>query len=266
MDIAHDTARPDAAHTDTPRVNGVAIDAASIDAERAHHEDEADPRAAACRALAIRELLRQRAVALALLDAQAPLDDAALDALLECELQVPKATRADCEHYYRLHPARFRRNDIIHASHILFAVTRRAPLALVRRKAEETLDRLRVEPQAFDALARDVSNCPSAAVGGSLGQLLRGDSVPEFERALFDSADLGILPRLVNTRFGFHVVRIDRRIDGDAQPFEAVEADIAAFLELRVRHKAMQQYVAVLAGQARIEGVELGDANGPLIH
>ncbi|MFT4069200.1 peptidylprolyl isomerase [Paraburkholderia sp.] len=246
-------------------VNGVAIEAAAIDDEIAHHPDAPDPRAAARVALVIRELLRQRAIGLKLIADGAALDDASLDRLLELELNVPSATRADCERYYTSHPASFRQNDIVFASHILFAVTDRAPLALVRHKAESTLQQVLRAPGTFEDAAREFSNCPSAKLGGSLGQLLRGDSVPEFERALFDTQDIGVLPRLVNTRFGFHLVRIDRRIEGERLPFESVEADIARFLGERVRHKAIQQYVSVLASRARIEGAVLGEVNGPLV-
>ncbi|MBN3757080.1 peptidylprolyl isomerase [Paraburkholderia sp. Tr-20389] len=247
------------------RVNGVAIDAATIDSEREHHADAPDPHEAARHALVIRELLRQRAVELKLIAEGAQLDDASLDELLANELSVPTATRADCERYYDSHPTRFRRNDIVFASHILFAITEHAPLALIRQKAEATLHAILAAPDAFESTAREVSNCPSAGVGGSLGQLLRGDSVPEFERAVFDVQDTGLLPRLVNTRFGFHIVRIERRVDGEPLPFETVEADIARFLGERVRHKAIQQYVTVLASRARIEGAHLGETSGPLL-
>jgi peptidyl-prolyl cis-trans isomerase C len=247
-------------------INGVTIEAASIREEAGLHTDADDPIAAARQSLAIRELLRQRAVELQLIrDDGKPLDDAAVDRLLARDLRVPSATRADCERYYEGHLARFRRNDIVFASHILFAVTGRVPLALLRREAETTLARVMAAPDSFENTARDVSNCPSAGVGGSLGQLLRGDSVPEFELALFDTLDTGILPRLVNTRFGFHIVRIDRRVEGEQLPFEQVEADIARFLGERVMHKAMQQYVSVLASRARIEGVDLGETHGPLV-
>ncbi|CAD6525780.1 Chaperone SurA [Paraburkholderia sabiae] len=247
------------------RVNGIDIDAASIDAELEHQTDAPDPLEAARRALVIRELLRQRAVELKLIPEGDSLDDASLDQLLEKELSVPTATRADCERYYASHPASFRRNDIVFASHILFAITEHAPLALIRQKAEATLHAILTSPESFENTAHEVSNCPSAGVGGSLGQLLRGDSVPEFERAVFDTQDTGVLPRLVNTRFGFHIVRIERRVDGERLAFESVEADIARFLGERVRHKAIQQYVTVLASRAQIEGPQLGEANGPLL-
>ncbi|KVQ42505.1 peptidylprolyl isomerase [Burkholderia cepacia] len=248
------------------RINGIAIDGAAVAAEAAHHGDAPDPFDAARRALAVRELLRQRAVSLALLDEGAPLDDAAVDALLARELtHVPEPDRADCERYYAQHPARFRRNDIVYASHVLFAVTDRVPLAPLRQRAEAALADVVAAPDTFEALARASSNCPSAEVGGSLGQLLRGDTVPEFEAALFDTDGIGVLPKLVNTRFGFHIVRIERRVPGDAVSFDEAAAQIAAYLSARVRERAMRQYVAVLAGGARVEGVAFDGANGPLV-
>nr|WP_233807858.1 peptidylprolyl isomerase [Paraburkholderia sp. HP33-1] len=258
-------AREDINEAATLSVNGVVIDAAAIAEEARHHADAADALAASRRALAIRELLRQRACALELIDDAVALDDAALDRLLGRELSVPAATRADCERYYATHASRFVRNEIVYASHILFAVTPQTPLALIRGKAEATLGAVLAAPETFEAVARDLSNCPSGAVGGSLGQLLRGDSVPEFERAVFDTQETGMLPRLINTRFGFHIVRIERRVPGTPVPFEDVEAEIAGFLDERVRQKAMQQYVTILASRACIEGTELGETNGPLV-
>ncbi|VWD06274.1 PpiC-type peptidyl-prolyl cis-trans isomerase [Burkholderia lata] len=248
------------------RINGIAIDDDALAAEAAHHGDAPDPLDAARRALAVRELLRQRAVSLALLDEGAPLDDAAVDALLDRELtHVPEPDRADCERYYAQHPARFRRNDIVYASHVLFAMTDRVPLAPLRQRAEAALADVVAAPDTFEAVARASSNCPSAEVGGSLGQLLRGDTVPEFEAALFDTDGLGVLPKLVNTRFGFHIVRIERRVPGDPVPFDEAAAQIAAHLSARVRERAMRQYVAILAGDARVEGVAFDGANGPLV-
>lgn len=246
-------------------VNGVAIGADAIRAESVLYHDEPDAIASARRALAIRELLRQRAVALGIVGAEAELDDTAVDALIAREVGVPAPTEADCRRYYDGHRARFRRNEIVYASHILFAVTGGGALAPVRHQAEQTLRRLLSAPDAFETTAREMSNCPSAGVGGSLGQLLRGDSVPEFEQALFDGEALGVLPGLVRTRFGFHIVRVERRVPGEAVPFDQARAEIARFLGERVRHKAIQQYIAILAAQASIVGVALGETNGPLV-
>ncbi|QGZ56240.1 peptidylprolyl isomerase [Paraburkholderia acidiphila] len=247
------------------RVNDVEIGLAAIEAERGNHADDPDPALAARRTLVVHELLRQRAVALDLLAPDAELDDSALDVLLERELRVPEPTPEDCERYYTQHAKRFVRNELIYASHILFAITDRVPLSLLRQKAEATLRELQQAPDTFEALARQFSNCPSAGVGGSLGQLTRGDTVPEFEAALFDSAEMGVLPRLVRTRYGFHLVRVDQRVPGHPVPFEEVSGDIARFLSERVRHKAIQQYVSILASGATLENAALEAATSPLV-
>jgi peptidyl-prolyl cis-trans isomerase C len=257
---------PHAPAIDQPaRVNDVEIGLAAIEAECRNHANDPDPALAARRALVVHELLRQRAAALGLIEPQGELDDGALDTLLERELRVPEPTSADCERYYTRHASRFVRNELVYASHILFAVTDRVPLALLRQKAEETLRELLQAPDTFEALARQFSNCPSAGVGGSLGQLTRGDTVPEFEAALFDCPDTGILPRLVRTRFGFHLVRIDRRVPGDPVPFDDVSGDIARFLSEHVRHKAIQQYVSILASEATLANAALEAATSPLV-
>jgi peptidyl-prolyl cis-trans isomerase C len=257
---------PQAPALDQPaRVNDVEIGLAAIEAECRNHANDPEPALAARRALVVHELLRQRAAALGLIEPQSELDDDALDTLLERELRVPEPTSADCERYYAQHASRFVRNELVYASHILFAITDRVPLALLRQQAEGTLRELQQAPDTFDALARQFSNCPSAGVGGSLGQLTRGDTVPEFESALFDCPDTGVLPRLVRTRFGFHLVRVDRRVPGDPVPFDDVSGDIARFLSEHVRHKAIQQYVSILAAQATLDNAALEAATSPLV-
>lgn len=51
-------------------------------------------------------------------------------------------------------------------------------------RAEQALNELSREPERFAAMAQELSNCPSGKHAGNLGQIGRGDSVPEFERAL----------------------------------------------------------------------------------
>ena len=68
----------------------------------------------------------------------------------------------------------------------------------------------------------ELSACPSAAQGGHLGQISRGQTVPEFETFLYNLEVGQICPVPVKTRFGYHVLRLDRRIEGRQLPFEAV--------------------------------------------
>jgi peptidyl-prolyl cis-trans isomerase C len=191
--------------------------------------------------------------------------NAAIEDLLEREVRTPEPTEAECRRWYDAHPDSFVAGELVYARHILFAVTPGAPVEALRRKAEETLHELVAHPERFAQLAAERSNCPSAAQGGSLGQLARGEAVSEFEQALFGAERTGLLPRLVNTRYGFHVVAIDERVPGHRVPFEAVHEQIAARLTEQVWQRALAQYVRVLAAGATLEGIDLDPAASPLV-
>lgn len=217
---------------------------------------------------AVRELLRQRAVALGFLAPEIIDDDeigAAIERLLSQEVVVPSPTEAECRRYYDTHLKEFWSGDLVHARHILFQVTPSASVPEIRGRAERALSELLAEPDKFAAVARELSNCPSGQQGGNLGQIARGDTVPEFEQAIFRLGANGILRHLVKTRHGFHIVAVDRSIPGERLSFEAVRERISERLKAGVEERALRQYVSILAGQAEIVGVELAGANTPLV-
>jgi peptidyl-prolyl cis-trans isomerase C len=217
---------------------------------------------------AARELLRQRAVAIGLLDGQCetPVQvDAAIEELLVREVRTPAPTEEECRRYYEQHPREFESGDLVHARHILFQVTAHVNVPEVRKRAEEALNTLLREPDRFEALARELSNCPSGQQGGNLGQIARGDTVPEFEKALFRFGSAGVLRDLVKTRYGFHIVAVDKRILGTRVPFETIRERLVERLCTVVQEKAIRQYVGVLAGRADIHGADLAAATTPLV-
>ena len=172
---------------------------------------------------AARELLRQRALAVGLLEeacGDQTTVDRAIEGLLAREVLVPTPTEDECRRYYDAHPQDFRSGDLVHARHILFQVTPSVRIPEIRARAEQTLNELLREPERFAAMAAEFSNCPSGQHGGNLGQIGRGDTVPEFERALFRLGPTGLLPELVKTRYGFHIVAVDRRVPGAPLPFD----------------------------------------------
>lgn len=250
-------------------VNERVISDDMIEREAAFHADAEAPLAAAACALAVRALLLDRARALGLVSAdEAPGDDAcddAIERLLEREAPVPEPTAAECRKYYEGHAAEFRSGDLVEASHILFAVTPNAPVEAIRRQAESALKQAVAAPENFGALARQFSNCPSSAQEGNLGQLSRGDTVPEFEQALFGDEATGVLPRLVCTRYGFHIVRIAHRVPGRTVDFDTAQPQVAARLRERVQAKAAEQYVRILASRANVVGVDLGASSSLLV-
>jgi len=259
------------------RINEVTIPAAAILAEAQNHPaaDAEAALAAAAEALAVRELLLQEARRQGIDAVQQAEgegrreteDDALIRRLLETAVTVPEADPATCRRYYDNNRQRFRSPDLFEAAHILLAAAPEDSLA--RAKAETTAERLiaalQLDPAAFGKLAAEYSACSSAQNEGRLGQVARGDTVPEFETFLMNLEEGQLCPVPVRSRYGVHVLRLDRRIDGRQLPFEMVERRIADYLQAASWQRALAQYIRVLAGAAEIEGVELGGAETPLV-
>ncbi len=257
-------------------VNGVTIAHAVIAREVQNHA-AASPSAAwkqAGQALVIRELLVQRAKAIDLVaeprvqDSVRETDEeAVIRLLLEREVRTPKADDAVCRRYYESNQRRFRSADLFEPAHILFKARRDDASAYGRAviQAEAVLAELAEHPDRFEGLARSLSDCPSATEGGRLGQVVLGETTPEFETFLVAMEPGQICPTPVRTPYGVHVLRLDRKVEGVALPFEAVRDRIAAYLEERTWRRAVAQYVSLLAGQARIDGFEMPGASSPLV-
>jgi peptidyl-prolyl cis-trans isomerase C len=260
------------------RVNGVRIARDVIAQEVQQHPARTPIEAwtAAARALVVRELLLQEARRLAI-PAEPRSDDAGrretdedaqIRALVEREVRVPDPDEATCRRFYEQNRRRFRSADIYEAAHILFAAARadQESYARARKDAEAVLAALHDAPERFGELAQAHSACPSAQQGGNLGQITEGQTTPEFEAALLDMTPGSICEAPVETRYGIHIVRLDRKIEGNELPFELVADRIAAFLTESVHHRATAQYIARLASAAEIEGVTLAGADDLRVH
>ena len=243
-------------------VNGVEITDAQIDEEIRHHERAARPMDEALRALVIQQVVLDEAKKCGF-DISHP--DAAASALLEQQVRCPSASEEDCFRHYQSHPERFVVGALVSASHILFQVTPDVNLDKLRDKASEVLALVKSNPERFAEYAKEFSNCPSSALGGSLGQLSRGDSVAEFDRAIFSEKQPGLIDHLVQTRYGFHIIRIDQCVDGKLLPFEHVHPQIAQALYAASLDRATQQYLKILVGRACIEGVDMEAEGGLLV-
>lgn len=245
-------------------VNGIDVDDAAIAAELVHHAGAANPLRQAVHEVVLRRVLLDEAERLDIVAGDAS-DDERIETLFACEVRVPEVDHAACRRYYDAHRAAFTRGELVEARHILFQVTQAAPLELLRETATLIHDELRQRPERFEELARRYSNCPSGAVGGSLGQLQRGACVPEFEDVVFRLAEGELAGRLVETRFGLHIVQVLRRDGGTLLPFDAVREQVADTLRRQAWQRALHQYLRLLVGRARIEGVELEGAGSPLV-
>ena len=263
---------------ETVSVNGVAIARDAIVREMQNHAAP-KPIAAwqlAARALVIRELLLQEARRLGV--AAEPASDAEgrretdeeamIRGLIEREVMVPEPDDATCRRYYEQNRARFRSADLYEASHILFAALPADAQAFgqARADAAAVLATLQDNPDSFGAMAKAYSRCPSAAQGGNLGQITTGQTTPEFEQALIALAPGALCETPVETRYGFHLIRLERKIEGQVLPYELVAERIADYLRESVRRRADAQYIARLVSAAKIEGIELAGASDLRVH
>jgi len=180
-------------------------------------------------------------------------DDDVIERLLESEVPKVELSEEDCRSYYERNARRFSSGELVEASHILLAVTPRVPPERLRAKAAEVhalaVRETARQPARFAELARQYSNCPSARVGGTLGQIGRADVVPELAPALFDGERLGVLPELASSRFGFHVLLVARRIAGRLLPYEAARPQVEAMLAQLGAERALGEYVRALAAR-----------------
>lgn len=256
----------------------------------------------ALRERAITELLRQQAVALALLPSFRGLtytepDDAqraVIEAMVDQVVTTPAPTEEESRRHYEAQKNRFILGQTLHLRHILFAVTPGVNVHALSRHAEKALlelSRQDVAEGRFAQLAAELSNCPSGAEGGDLGWLTPESCVPELANELFFQTDSrawseppappgppngqavaqngpvrsGVHPRLMHTRFGLHIIEVLGRKKGTLQSDEAVREQIVGRLELQSRSTALRQYLQLLVGQAEVIGVEMEGASTPLV-
>lgn len=249
------------------RINGIALHAPreALTAE--------DLRQRACT-----ELLRQAAQRAGLLAADDPPPTggaiseaaaAAIDAHLDVALQLPAPTEDDCRRHFAARALSFTAGERVRLRHILFAVTPGVDVVALRKRAEAALVDVRCHDASsqdgFAAAAGKLSNCPSGAEGGELGWLRKDDCAPEFAKEVFAHTEIGVLPRLVHSRFGLHVVEVLEREPGVVPAFESVQGAVTNALRQQGFVTALRQYLQILASAAVVEGVSLDASDTPLV-
>ena len=251
------------------RVNGIEITPEAI-AEEIQHHPAPDAETAwieAARALAVRELLLQEARRTGV-SADPAIDeagrtevdeDALIRRLLENEVVPAEPNESECRRYYDANVDRFRTPELFEAAHILIEPSRKDDeswaVALDRTRA--IIEEIGDDASAFAAAARAHSGCASAQQDGSLGQIRRGELVPEVQAGIESLAEGTTAREPVRSRFGWHVLRLHRRIEGRTLPFQTVRDRIADMLEARSWSIEATRYVASLAERGEVEGVQI---------
>jgi peptidyl-prolyl cis-trans isomerase C len=155
----------------------------------------------------------------------------------------PTITDEQAKAYYDEHPNLYSTTQI-RASHILVKD---------EETAKQVLAELRERPERFAELASEKStDATSAKRGGDLGMFGQGRMVVEFERAAF-SLQPGELSDVVKTQYGYHVIMVTERKEGERKPFEQVKEQIRATLRNQGLQSQVEGHFAALKREAGLE-------------
>ena len=157
--------------------------------------------------------------------------------------------------FYQKNQDKFQQGARVRASHILIAVPDTADAAAkqqAKTKAEAVLKDLK-GGKDFAAAAKESSQDPgSAPSGGDLGFFEQGQMVPPFEQAAF-ALKPGAMSELVESPFGFHIIKVAEKQDARVVPLEEAKPKIDEFLSGQNRQTQTQAFVSTLKAKAKIE-------------
>ena len=192
--------------------------------------------------------------------------------MVDAEVKSPQPNEDECQRYFEANPSQFVVGQALHVRHILFAVTPGVNVHALTVHAEKALLELTrndASPERFTQLAAELSNCPTSTQGGDLGWIGPDDCAPELANELFHQKHsqwgMGVHPRLIHTRFGFHIIEVLSRRAGKQPAYAEVHERIKALLAMQSRARALHQYMSLLVGEAQLDGIELEGADSPLV-
>lgn len=152
-------------------------------------------------------------------------------------------TEDEAEAYYNDNKSEFQEPERVSAKHILM-------------ESEDEIKELKAKIDAgeitFEEAAREKSTCPSNAQDGNLGEFSRGMMVPEFEQAAFE-LKVGEVSEPVKTQFGFHLIKVEKKIEASVKSFEEVKDQVMQKLTATAQQ---DKYLGMLTELEAKYGVE----------
>jgi peptidyl-prolyl cis-trans isomerase C len=165
-----------------------------------------------------------------------------------------KVSDEEIKKFYDENKDRLGEEPQVRASHILIGVDTSASAeekAKAKEKAEAVLKELKAGKD-FAEMAKNSSTCPSKDQGGDLGFFGKGQMVPEFEQAAF-ALKPDELSNVVETQFGYHIIKITGKKGGEAPKLDELKDKIAAYLKGQKTQKAVYDYVTNLRKETKVE-------------
>jgi peptidyl-prolyl cis-trans isomerase D len=154
-------------------------------------------------------------------------------------VSLPVPSEAELRKIYASGQDSYRTPERVQARHILIKSDASNDAAM-KAKAEGVLKKVQQPGSDFAKLAKDNSDDPgSAAMGGELGWLVKGQTVPEFEKSAF-SLQPGQTSGLVKTTYGYHIIQVEKHEQAHLAPFDEVRGQISAEYAKQAQANAMQ--------------------------
>jgi len=178
-----------------------------------------------------------------------------IEALLDRETdKVADATDEEVETFYKDNVEQFKQPERIRASHILIAFTdgeSDSSKAEKKLRAAKILGEIKAGAD-FAQMATMYSDCPSKAQGGDLGYFEHGRMVKPFEDAAFALKNVGDISDVVETQFGYHIIKLTDRQEARVVPLDEAKEDIRAYLTGEKKKEAINTYINNLRASAAI--------------
>lgn len=179
---------------------------------------------------------------------------------LASQMQV---SQQDLQRYYSQHQDEFRVPEEVKVSHILIKTPLPGPdgkvdskaVADAKAKAEGILKQLQNGANFADLAKKDSDDPGSASQGGELGWIGRGRTVPEFEKAAF-SLKPGQLSGLVQSSYGFHIIKVEDRHEPHLKSLDEVKAEIEPIVKRQKAASEAQNLASTVYTQARTQGLD----------
>ena len=168
-------------------------------------------------------------------------------AAIDASLKDVTVSDEEAKKFYDEHPDQFTQPERVHVRHVLISddVTSADAIAKIQADLKAGV--------SFDEVAKSRSLCPSAAQGGDLGEVSKGQMVPEFEAAAFALKNPGDLSEPVKTQFGWHIIRLEGRTPSSVEPFDTVKPQLVQYLTNEKKGEAYKNAVEGLKKTYKVE-------------
>jgi peptidyl-prolyl cis-trans isomerase C len=182
--------------------------------------------------------------------------DMAISKLIENEIASKIAVKPEqVQDFYTKNPDQFKQDERVRASHILIAFPENADAsakAQAKTKAEQVLKDVKAGKD-FAALAKQHSQDPGSAVnGGDLGFFQKGQMVGPFNDVAFSLAP-GAISDVVETQFGYHIIKVAEKQPARAVPLEEVRPQVEQYLQNQNREEQTETFVKALRSKGKVE-------------